>query len=65
MDDMLRKGRMPDRHGEGAHHRKLNWDRVNELRSLADSGVSVQELQGKFGIGGTQVRRIIAREQWQ
>jgi hypothetical protein len=62
MLDMKLKKR--SRSGESAHHAKLGPASVEEIRSLAATGVLQRDLALKFGVSTRQIRRILSKENW-
>ena len=65
MNDMIAKGRAGPRVGEDAGMAKISYADAKEIRRLyAEGGVSQLSLAGKYGIGQTQVGRIIRHERW-
>jgi hypothetical protein len=66
VQDMIRKGRKKYLHGESAAHRKLDWPSVSEIRALYSTGrIAGTEIARRFGIGTTQVYRILRGEHWK
>ena len=65
--DMTTKGRRVqyDRHGERHPRVKLSQGQVDEIRVLyAAGGVSQEALGRRFGVGQTQISRIVRRTEW-
>jgi DNA invertase Pin-like site-specific DNA recombinase len=62
---MFAKGRGYYTWGEGHPMARLTEEQVREIRRLRADGWSAAHLAVAFGIGLTQCRRIVAREQWQ
>jgi hypothetical protein len=63
--DKFSKNREATFEGQNNGMCKLNKDKVIEIRSLHSSGVSYRSLAKRFGIGATQVGRIVRRESWR
>jgi hypothetical protein len=65
MQDASRKGRLngnPVLFGEAHPRTKISSVQVEELRALRKSGETYKALAHRFGLGKTQVRRIICGE---
>jgi hypothetical protein len=52
---------------DGEHHatRKLNWDKVNEIRRLYMSGVDAADLSKRFGVHFGHIRNICYNIFWK
>jgi len=64
MNDMKRKGRLPNRIGENNYNAKLSKIQVEEMRQLKAAGVTYQELMKIYGISNGQVSNIITGKNW-
>lgn len=58
-----------DRHGRTARHEKngraaLSYEDAVRIRGLHASGLSYRALAKRFGMGKTQIGRIVRREHW-
>lgn len=64
--DMAEKGRARGRVAKGSDigNSKLTDDDVREIRKLAAVGHSQRQLAARFGVGRTQIGRIVRRESW-
>lgn len=61
MRDFSRSG---IRKGEGNPHAKLTEQSVREIRKLAGTGESFASISRLYGVGPTQVSRIVGRQRW-
>lgn len=65
MHDAGRKGSMRrDTRGMNNGRAKLTPDTVEDIRTKYAAGISQDRLAALFGIGQTQVSRIVRREHW-
>lgn len=61
--DAREKGRLGS--GDAVRHAaRLNWDEVGEIRRRHAAGETRKSLRQEFGVGKTQMHRIIVGEQW-
>lgn len=66
MKDMDQKGRRVNapQYGEKHGMSRLTPDAIRDIRSLAKSGVSYEEIGGRFNISDVHAGRIAKRESW-
>lgn len=62
--DMVARGRNPNRKGERHPMARLGADDVRSIRSLSAGGVPCADLAQRFGVSRSQVQRIIYRRAW-
>lgn len=65
--DMIRKNRgwQPSLRGEDHPMVKLTEKQVIDIRSALDSGATVTELAGKYGVSTTNIKAIRSRKIWR
>jgi DNA invertase Pin-like site-specific DNA recombinase len=63
--DKVRKGRQSRLDGKLNGMCKLSETQVREIVSLHEQGLSYRNLAKKFGIGNTQIARIIKKQSWR
>lgn len=64
MQDMVKKGRKGDAKGVKHGGAILTDEQVIEIRRLSNAGHSGKELARQFGVGDTQIYRIVHRLRW-
>lgn len=64
VNDMMAKGRNPDKRGERHHLAKLTNKDVQEIRQLAAQGISKAEIAKRKGIDQSTVSRIVNHKRW-
>lgn len=62
--DMLSKGRSFNHHGTHNHRAKLTEDQVREIRGMYGSGKSKSAIAREYGVGSSQICKIISRKRW-
>jgi DNA invertase Pin-like site-specific DNA recombinase len=62
--DKVRKGRRNDARGERNGSAKMTAAKVLEMRRLAREGMTQWAIARRFGVGQSQVSRIIQRNLW-
>jgi lambda repressor-like predicted transcriptional regulator len=62
---MHRKGRCVFPTGEQHGQAKLSWARVNEIRDIHSSGVSIYALAKRFGVTWTTVKNVVIGKTWK
>ena len=65
--DMLEKGRSFDRRAAMIGERraaKLNWEKVREIRRLAENGCHVKTLAQEYGVTPANIRAILRGKTW-
>lgn len=65
VNDMIRKGRMPDRSGEGNGRARLSVAQVREIVERRARGDSVRRMAQEYGVGITTIRNIYLGETWK
>lgn len=65
VDDKVAKGRQSRMIGERNPNAKLNTSDVEEIRRRHHSGQSATAIASRYGMGQTQISRIIRRETWK
>jgi hypothetical protein len=62
--DMLKRGRGPDRRGEKHPLARLKPDDIPNIRRAAGCGTPQGVLAQMYGVSGSQIGRIVRREAW-
>ena len=65
MRDKMNKGRNVNMRGKLNGMCKLSENDVREIVELHNQGISYRKLSNQFGIGNTQIARIIHKESWR
>lgn len=64
MKDRDEKGRQWNRHAHRNGRAKLDWSRVDEIRRLYNSGLSLSDLSRQFKICHSQISEIAHGKSW-
>lgn len=63
--DCISKGRFKIIPGSGNHNAKLDEQKVTEIRTLYQSGLSLGELSKRFNVSQSNIYRVVNRLMWR